>query len=269
MPIVDSTYIVKDSLFLSENSDVVAESNFSTDLLQISDSSMLRSSSGFEGEPHPSSPASEDWVFGSILFFFLLLTLSFLRSSHWILESVRTFFKVKKRSSLFSKTTMNDFQSRLFLVIFSLGVMSLFVFAALSETANEFRFIDYIVLFGISLIFFGLKYLIAKIIGYVFTDKTSIKLAIGSYLNTLTYLGVIQFPLLIFFIYSNEKIQLICLYLSLFFMILVTIILTVKLFQIFFDKIVVSFYILLYLCTLEIIPFIFLFWLFRIIVLDV
>jgi hypothetical protein len=233
------------------------------------DSTAMHVSSGFVGEPHPSYPASEDWVFGSILFLFLLFAISFIRSSHWLFETSRSFFKIKQRSSIFIKTTLNDFQSRIFLVTFSLGVLSLFLYAVIFDSQQEFSFLVYLMLLGLSVVFFVLKYFLAEIIGYVFTDKKSMRLASESYLNLLSYLGIIQFPLLLFFIYSNENVKIICLYLSLFFLAVAAIILTIKLFQIFFDKIVVSFYILLYLCALEIAPFVFLIWLFRMIVLDV
>jgi hypothetical protein len=274
MPTADSASHVNDTSFYANDSLLLKnDSVFTVDSLQSilhkSDSTELQIATGFEGAPHPSFPGSENWVFGSILFFFFLLVFSFLRSSNWIYESFRTFFQVKKRSSIFVRTTINDFQSQLLLVFFSIGVMTLYVHTAILTPMYGYKFSDYLFLLGVVLLFLGLKSIFIGLIGFVFVDKTPLRLARESYIHLLIYLGILQFPVLILQLYSPENFTDFSTYIGLFVITLALIILLIKLFQIFYDRFVVSFYILLYLCTLEIIPFILLFWLFRMIILDV
>lgn len=74
------------------------------DSIALADSLRLaKLTRGFEGIPHPSFPESESWVFGTILFLFIMLVVSFLRSSGWFYESVRTFFSTERSFEYFQQ----------------------------------------------------------------------------------------------------------------------------------------------------------------------
>lgn len=225
------------------------------DSIALADSLRLaKLTRGFEGIPHPSFPESESWVFGTILFLFLMMVVSFLRSSGWFYESVRTFFQVKDRSSIFSKATINDFQSRFILILFSVGVLSLYGYILLIPSGKPFEITQYALVFGVILLFYIFKFISIEVLGYVFLEKQSLKIARESYFNLLIYLGILLFPLLIFQIYFPLWLNDYTVYISLIMCILLVVLLIFKLFQIFFQKAVTSFYLLLYLCTLEILP---------------
>lgn len=276
MPTVDSLFNVSDSLvYVNDSLLLPNDSVFATDIDSLAyiqqkvHSTTLQISTGFEGMALPSFPSSEDWVFSAILFYFFLLSFSFLRSSSWFYESFRTFFQVKNRSSIFVKTNINDFQSQLTLIFFSLGVLTLYVHTILLNPLYGYELTDYLYLLSVAVLIFGVKFLLVELVGYVFVSKATFSLARQSYFNLLIYWGIIQFSILVFQLYSPATFAHYFSYIGLLFIVLAFFFMSIRLFQIFYDRFVVSIYILLYLCTLEIVPFFLAYWLFRMIVLDV
>ena len=214
---------------------------------------------GFLGIPHPLLPQTESWVFLILLALFFLLVYSVSTSTGIIAETIKSFFQVKERSSIFSKATVTDFRLRLLLVVFSIGVFSLYIYLLIFKSENQFPIKTYGYLLIITAIFLGLKSMLIDVIGYVFLSPSNKKMAKESYFNIVSILGVSLFPMLIFQIYIPRGYYNITEILSLGMCLGASILVIIKLFQIFFHKIVASFYILLYLCTLEILPLIILY----------
>ncbi len=225
---------------------VVVSSNNSVEKLQ----------QGFAGILHPVVPQSESWVFGIIIIFFLILVFSISSSSSLINETIKTFFQVKSRSSIFSKTTINDFRFKFFLILFSIGVLSLYSYILIYPNDTDFSIQGFGLIMSITLLFFVLKSIVISFVGYVFIDTVPLKMAKDSYFNTLSFLGIVLFPILVFRIYTPFNIIEILDYISFFSVFLAYIFVTIKLFQIFYQKTVAFFYIFLYLCTLEFLPLI-------------
>ncbi len=214
---------------------------------------------GFEGLLNPSTPQNEPWVFIVLLFLLILFVYSFISSSGWIKESVHSIFMVKERSSIFNKTTVRDFQSQFFLIIFSTGVISLLINLIFQQSFPTFSFVRFTKFFAVTSAFILIKYLIIQISGTVFTNRTKLKIARENYFNIFIYTGILIFPVLIFKIYSLEIPVQISDIIIFIIASLAGLALIIKLFQIFFENIVDSFYLLLYLCTLEFLPFYILF----------
>ena len=221
--------------------------------------------SGHLGIPLPSLPQNENWVFIILLILFFLLVYSVFSSAGMIGETLKTFFQVKERSSIFSKATVNNIRIRLLFIIFSIGVLSLYVYLIIFKSTNPFSIKVYCYFLILTGFFFGLKSLLLDLIGYVFLTPSTIKMAKESYFNILSILGTALFPLLIFLIYIPYNLYRISELFSLFICFSACILVIIKLFQIFFHKIVASFYILLYLCTLEILPLIILYRVYKLI----
>jgi len=220
---------------------------------------------GHLGIPLPSFPQTESWVFIILLLLFFLLIYTVYNSAGMIGETLKTFFQVKERSSIFSKATVNNIRIRLLLILFSIGVLSLYVYLIIFKSANPFSIRVYCYFFVLTGLFFGIKSLLFDLIGYVFLTPLTIKMAKDSYFNILSILGTALFPLLIFLIYIPYNFYRITELISLFICFAACILVIIKLFQIFFHKIVASFYILLYLCTLEILPLIILYRVYKLI----
>lgn len=258
----DSTHMITDSLAKLDSLARVDSLKAITDTLKV----IATIPRGFIGIPHPSLPQTESWVFLIIFLLFFLLVYSVSGSAGLIAETMKSFLQVKERSSIFSKASVNDSRLRLLLVIFSVGVLSLYVYLLVFNPTSLFSFKNYGILLIVTGLFFGIKSLIFEMIGYIFLTPTTLKMGKESYFNIVSILGVILFPLLILQIYVPVGLYNLIEIISLVMCLSACILVIIKLFQIFFHKTVASFYILLYLCTLEILPLIVLFRVYKLIV---
>lgn len=266
MPLPDTTRLASDSAMTISDSLQITDSLTIVDSTSLLDTLNTQVFTGFAGIPHPSLPCSENWVFGVILVLFLILVVSLIKNSAWIRESIRTFFQIKERSSYFSKNTVIGFRTKFLLVTFTLGVFSLYAYYWLYNPENGFHFSIFLWFYLITILFLIVKFILSQLIGYVFLDTISIKLAKESYFNVLTYLGISLFPALVLQIYFPSYLNSSVATFSLVLCIIAAILIIIKLFQIFSKKSIASFYILLYLCTLEILPVIILLKVFRLII---
>ncbi len=221
---------------------------------------------GFIGVSMPSLPQTESWVFITLLILFLLFVISISRSSDLITETLKTFFQVKERSNLFAKRTINDFRFRFFFILFSIGVIILYAYIILHQIPTSFSLEKYIYFLLIALLFFGVKSILSELIGYVFLEPANLKISKENYYNILSFLGITLFPMLIIHIYAPISFYFTTEIISLFFCLIAGLMFIIKLFQIFFHKIVASFYILLYLCTLEFLPLVAIYLVYRLII---
>ncbi|MDO9634327.1 MAG: DUF4271 domain-containing protein, partial [Paludibacter sp.] len=211
----------------------------------------------------PTNPQTENWVFGIVFMLFIFLVFSINRSYSWIVDAIKNITKVRTRSSIFSKTTVDEYQSRFLLTVFSVGVITLYLYLSIN-TSDTITLSKYLLLFLIGLFFLLIKEYVSKLIGYVFIDPELYKAGKENYYNTLSFLGFLLFPLLVLKIYFHDGMNvkifdqtaLILSVSALFFII-------VKYFQIFFQKLLDFFHIMLYLCTLEILPLIIMYQLYK------
>ena len=250
----DSTKALPDSLARLDSLALV-DSLHVTDTLKA----IVQIPRGFIGIPHPSLPQTESWVFLVLLGFFFLLVYAVSQSSGYITETAKTFFKVKERSSIFSKATVNDFRFRFFLIIFTIGVLSLYAYLIQFKVGSHFLLKEYGCFFVVTTLFVILKHFSFNLIGYVFLPPAGLRMAKESYLNVVSFLGIVLYPLLILQIYIPSHYASFAGIASLSVCFIACILVIIKLFQIFLHKFVASFYILLYLCTLEILPLVLLY----------
>jgi len=259
--LTDSTKILPDSL-------VKVDSLAAADSLRLVDSlkSIVQIPRGFIGIPHPSLPQTEDWVFIILLVLFFLLVYSITRSSDLISDTIKTFFQIKERSSIFSKAAVNDSRFRFFMIIFAIGVLSFYVYLVMHKSNTPFSIKEFGLFLLVTGLFFGLKLFIFDLIGYVFLTPASLKMAKDGYFNVVSFLGVVLFPLIFLQIYIPDNYTRLIEVVSLIISLTACILIIIKLFQIFYRKILASFYILLYLCTLEFLPLIVLYKVYQLLV---
>jgi Domain of unknown function (DUF4271) len=209
---------------------------------------------GKYGTPIPSLPRTENWVFGILFLIFTVLVFS--KSVEVIFQASKYFFQVKERISIFTKTTISDLQTRILMIIFPILVFSFYGNLLFSPVGSDFSFLRYLLTFLCTGLFVSIKSLLVDIVGYVFSDKKNVKMYKESYLNVFSFVAVLLFPMLVIRIYSQVNLYFITDTVSLVTCILGGVLIFVKLFQIFSTKTVSTFYILLYLCTLELLPYI-------------
>jgi hypothetical protein len=209
------------------------------------------------GIPFEVLPKNELWVVVLLFVIFFFSALIFKRSRNLILENFDSFFQVKKRQSIFSESTQGEIHFQYMLTTLALAVISFFIYVQLWSDEYVFSISTYLIILGISIGYALLKFVIGKLIGYVFLSPENFSPVVFSYNWLLIYLGAVLFFVVLIQTFSDLPQNLISL-IGIFLCLAAFVILVVKLFQIFYRKIVASFYIILYLCTLEILPLIFL-----------
>jgi hypothetical protein len=207
-----------------------------------------------EGIALKNNPEHNNWVFSILLIFFLIFVYAINKSYNWLTDGITNFFKIRSRNSLFTKTSLLDYPSRILLVFITTGLFTLYLYLHFNNSDN-FDITHYLIFLGIGTAFIILKKLIIDIAGYIFFEPEITRNANESYFNLYIFNGLLFFPVIVGSIYTDnyqdvntfDKIALIL-------VVLWFILMTFKLFQIFYHKILDFFYIMLYLCTLEILP---------------
>lgn len=202
---------------------------------------------------------NENWVFATVLVLFLFLIFAVNRSYGWIIESITNFTRVKTRSSLFSSSTQSEYKARHLLTLFTISVVSLTAYVLIRPFEYKIFISTYSLLFASFFVFVILKNLIFNFLAYTFFDKELFRLAKDQYYFLFALLGITLFPIILVRIYLPEINHHNIIYLALIIASVYPLVLFIKLMQIFSGKFLELFYILLYLCTLEIIPLAFLF----------
>ena len=264
----DTISVISDSTLSVSDSVARMQALATADSIHLADSlrAIAQIPRGFTGIPHPSIPQTESWVFIVLLLFFFFVIYTLSQSAGLITDIVKSFFQVKERSSIFSKATVNDSRFRFFFITFALGVVSFYLCLLMHKPDAEFSLKEFGLFVLITSVFILIKNFIFELIGYVFLNHSAFKMAKDSYFNIFSFLGMALFPLLFLQIYSPDKFQGVSQIIALIVSISAGLLIIFKLFQIFFHKILASFYILLYLCTLEILPLIVLFNVYKMIV---
>lgn len=246
--------------------DTLAITQFSDTPAVPNDTVLHATTVRYDGRPLSTAANNENWVFSVVLILFILLIVGVNRSYNWIVEAFRNITKVRNRSSIFSKTTAEEYQSRSLIVFFATGAISLYLYINLFSD-SQLSLSAFLMFFLAGLVFLFIKTQIMNFLAYVFVDAEVLKLAKENYFNSLSLLGFLLYPLLILGIYTtpginNQFLNLMAIIVSLsvfFFM-------TVKLFRIFLHKILDFFHIMLYLCTLEILPLLGMFQVYKLII---
>ncbi|OIP84773.1 MAG: hypothetical protein AUK44_01330 [Porphyromonadaceae bacterium CG2_30_38_12] len=242
MPQTDTLTFVKDSLKLA------------LDTLQQKDSDVVVVFKGYEGVLRVPSPATEPWVFILIMLAFAFVVLAVVRSTNPISNVFTSFFNKRERTSLFLKTSIDNFEQKF--CFFNFSVISISLFAYLNFQAQNLTFIftTYLWIMVIVLVFLLFKYLAAKVITYVFFDKSIERSLYDSYLSVMRFISMLLFPITLLQLYSTIVSPEIARQYAISVVVIGLMLLLLKLLHIFYNKLIVFLYIMLYLCTLEILP---------------
>lgn len=218
---------------------------------------------GNEGKSHPPLPANEMWVFVALMILFALLAFNFRRFSALIADQTKSFFKKEDTIVRRFFSSINTLRFKSQFLLFSIGVFSLYVYILFYNPTDAFRLVTFLKILGVTSGFYLLKVLTVDFIGYVFFDTRKTKIFKDILFNLSTLLFIFVFALLIAKIYLlpifDFPIDCVGIFLLVFFYIL----LFIKVFIIFYTKALGVFYIFLYLCTLEILPLLILFWVYH------
>ncbi|GHV44243.1 hypothetical protein FACS1894180_5350 [Bacteroidia bacterium] len=140
------------------------------------------------------------------------------------------------------------------LSVFFVFSLSLYIFHFAVAQGVGFSYLKLALIAGATAAFVFIKILFIRFLTYVFFDSAAVRVSTIDYLNILSVTGLFIFPLLVFRIYATPHWHF-YLDIAIVIVLIISILLIVlKLFRLFFSKFIDLFYILLYLCTLEILP---------------
>lgn len=250
---VDSAKIIADSIF-TRDSLARIDSLARVDSIAYADSVFQHRMSGFQGALPLGVPSDQNWVFALLLFAFFLLVFSVIRSIVPPQQLIVEIFSVKERNSIFSKTSIDSLEQKVYFLIFSILVFSLEGYLLYYNYNEAFLWLKYIWLIAAVVGFYVLKFVLAKILAFVFFDKNVFKQLIDSYINIGMLTAILYFLSILVFLYTGLHHSPAATTVGLIILIVGITLFTIRLIQFFLHKVVVSLYLMLYLCTLEILP---------------
>lgn len=189
------------------------------------------------------------WGFG------LVLTSRFA----YIVQAIREFFYPKSRSNVFSDRITDEFGFKSAMTVLSFCTITLFCQLTLSQLFHMDSFGNLQSCLRMLLIFVG--YIIFKVITTlylcsVFFDKSTFSTVRHSYATIVFALGMTLFPIVLIASFTEPHIARYALILGCVFCVAAALLYLYKILSIFFTGLTSIFYLILYLCTLEILPII-------------
>ncbi|MCD7973874.1 MAG: DUF4271 domain-containing protein [Candidatus Azobacteroides sp.] len=219
----------------------------------------------YEGILRPYSFKMSSGITFLMLICFFLFVIIYKKGGDYIVQMTQNLFGQTERDSIFvDSTTSSEYQIKFFLLLQSTICLAVFFFIFIKSSAGSNVFLPdkYIIInlllgIGVILIFWCLKWLMNKFIGYIFFDNQLTENWQSNYFFAIGLLGTLFFPVLLFIINAQNEV-LIHLSTNLFFLLfgLGFLIFAFKGIRVFLVKPYGFFYFMLYFCALEIIPYI-------------
>lgn len=206
----------------------------------------------------------DDGVFALLLICFFCITRIYKDSSSFFRENIKLLFSSRESINLFSETTIKEFWFN-FILIFQtilLCAIILFDYFLISDSNVIPHHSFYTICLFIVVIssFLGLKYLLYRLIGWIFDIQSKMEVWLRTYTIVLEMVGVVAFIPTLILIYSlTLQLPVIIFFICLF--LISRIILFYRATVFFLQSSVNILYLITYLCSVEIIPYIFLFYL--------
>jgi Domain of unknown function (DUF4271) len=217
---------------------------------------------GFQGEAIPQMLKHQDSIFLSLLFCFFLISKIIQRGYRFFFEGLRVLFTFREKRDVFNEITIKEFWGNLFLILLPAFLMALLGYQYLQNADDVLRPSTHawMTIGGVTLAisaFLLVKYLFYLLIGYTFEEMDFIRKYLRAYLVLIELFGILVFIPILVFLYAgvNQEIALIVV-LALF--LITRIILFSRIIVFFFNKKVNFLFGIAYLCSVEIIPYLFL-----------
>lgn len=198
---------------------------------------------------------SQVWFVPMMFVLFFLLGLMVSNQKKDLAAELKDLFRLN-RFNLAASSSKASF-SRFLLSLLSLFSLSLFVYLAYTEffgVKSESHFLALAVTFGLVSSFFLFKDLMSALLGYVFFSREHTLVWIRSYTYILALLGLALFPVNLCMSFASAAVVSVAVWIGLFMVLISALLFLYKLNMLFFSGAFSIFYLILYLCTLEILP---------------
>lgn len=224
--------------------------------------SLCEAHPGLDGIPLPYRLQADTGLSVLLLLCFLASAYALAHGKKYLMQQVRAFFYVRRRSNLFDGITADDFRYNLVLFVQTLvlmGVCSFCYFASLQPDLSVSRAFPLLcVHVATCLTYYLLKWLMYVFVGWIFLDKERLRIGQESYFVLLCCQGFTFFLLLLSLVYFglSAKVFLIS---GLLIVIIAKILLFCKWAKLFFGNLYGLCSLFLYFCALELLPSVVLF----------
>ena len=211
------------------------------------------------GDPVPYTLNRDNTLAGVLLACFIIAMLSFSASRSFIVNQLQTFFKESRRKRAIAENEPKGKVMPLLMLQTSL-LLSVIFFIAWSRISGDTyeagtQLIKIGIYFGEFIVYFVLKRLFYSIIDWTFFEREQNHTWAKVWLFLSTIEGVLLFPLVLLLVYFHLSFHIALIY-SVIVVFSVKILQLYKSYAIFFSRKSASLQIILYFCTLEIIPLI-------------
>ena len=187
-----------------------------------------------------------------MLFLLILLILIERQQRSFILYTFSNVFSIKERDSIFSPVTQNSF-SQIVLFLYKVCCFSLAIYYIIFNS-EIFSIIDFIKIIFIVLSFFAIKYILIRYISFVFMNNTTFTIIYYHYNQLVNFFSIILYPILLICLFTPQICRIVFTDIFILFVVFYFILWLIKAFRLFFTNLLAFLYILLYFCTLEILP---------------
>ena len=234
---------------------------FTTDthrLITHSDSVATVLREGLYAEKRPSTPSENPWIVGLLILSFAFFAISYRRGAKYLKHLFTSLFKTKSRGNLFDETTINENQLRLSLIILTFITEGIATYHLLiAPLLSNSNYAHYCILFCILIcaIYYLFQKGVYSLLGNIFSSRQQTEGFIESFTSTNIFIGLFFTPFILLMLFMPGIAQ-IAAYICLVLYILARIIIIYKGIRFFLPQIYNLLYIILYLCTLEIVPLI-------------
>jgi len=214
--------------------------------------------SGHTGIKHIFSLEQVDGIFALLLLCFLFLTRIYKGGFLLFKENSRLVFSSRQDLSLFSETTITEFWYNFALLFQTALLAGIIMFSFCLEADNSYippnGFITILVFVVAICVVEALKYLLYKLIGYIFNFQLIVSIFLRSSVIIVEMMGIIAFIPVLLLVYSNHYSEI----LTNFFIILFIVsrlIIFYRIIIFFLRENVNLLYLIAYLCSVEIFPY--------------
>lgn len=210
-----------------------------------------------EGNAIPFMMQSQSWLALVLIIQFFVYFHAFSYFRKFWSESLKELFQTKERSSLFIDTSIKNSRQIFYLSFLATLNLALFLYLFISrhQIYSENQSIHILLFFGVVLFFFILKFSLLRFLQYVFFDNNITVDSIKDSLFVLTsMLGVLLYVNVLFLIYSPFQYADYLFVAGFVIYILYVVLTAYRLMKHFYTRIYSFFYLILYLCTLEVLP---------------
>ncbi len=200
-----------------------------------------------------------DWMITVLLFLCLVLvSYVFSHGRKHLLAQLKGFVAHRERGSLFDDATTEDVRYTFLLILHTCVLLGLCIYNyfanALPRLFDVYSHYVLLLFFvGCMVLLFFLKCLAYAFVNWVFFDKIRNSVWMASYYNVTIWTGFLLLPVILLIVYFDLSFQS-SLYLVGTVLFFAKITLFFKCFSNFFNNFYGSFHLILYLCTLEILP---------------